>query len=305
MKLVRYEKNPILKPTDNWWENRFVLNPGAVYHGGRVHLLYRAVGDDNISRFGYASSADGFDFDTRWEIPAYEPALDNLWERLGCEDPRITYIDGRFFIVYTAASLYAADHGPTFGVGPPWRCRVSMISTLDFRSYEYHGVILPDQDDKDAALFPEKIDGKYVLLHRILPNICVSYSDDLLHWTGATPIMGLRQGYWDSFRIGGGNPPIKTEKGWLSFYHGVDSERVYRLGIMLQDLDDPSKVIYRSEEPVLEPEKSHEREGWVSNVVFSCGAVEKDGQFIVYYGGADSIIGAASISKERILSSLK
>jgi predicted GH43/DUF377 family glycosyl hydrolase len=301
MKLRRYSGNPILAPTGNWWETRCVLNAGAAVLNGRVHLLYRAIGDDNVSRFGYASSRDGFEFDIRPELPVYEPAPDNQWERLGCEDPRIAQIGDTFYVVFTGASLYAAEHGPTFGFGPPWRCRVSMISTKDFRVFEHHGVILPDHDDKDAALFPEKINGRYAMLHRILPDICVSFSDDLIHWGDSRKVISPRKTLWDGDRIGAGGAPIKTERGWLNFYHGVDEKRVYRLGVLILDPEDPTKVVYRSVEPCLEPEEPYEKEGPVPNVVFSCGAVEKDGRYLVYYGGADRVVCAASIGVEDTL----
>jgi len=278
-----------------------VFNAGATVWNGRMHLLYRAIGDDNISRFGYASSGDGFEFDIRPELPVYEPPLDNQWERLGCEDARIARIGDTFYVVYTGASLYSADHGPTFGFGPPWRCRVSLISTKDFREFQHHGVILPDHDDKDAVLFPEKIGGRYAMLHRILPDICVSYSDDLIHWGDTRKVIGPRPGFWDSDRIGAGGTPIKTERGWLNFYHGVDGGRVYRLGILTLDLDDPTEAVFRSDEPCLGPEEPYEKEGPVPNVVFSCGAVEKDGQYLVYYGGADRVIAVASIGVDEVL----
>jgi len=300
VKLKRYHANPILSPNDNWWENRCVFNAGAAVSNGRVHLLYRAIGDDNISRFGYASSADGLNFDVRADLPVCEPPLDDQWERLGCEDPRIARIGDTFYVVYTGASLYTADHGPTFGFGPPWRCRVSLISTRDFRHFERHGVILPDHDDKDAALFPDKIGGRYAMLHRILPDICVSYSDDLLRWGDTRRVIGPRPGFWDNNRIGAGNSPIRTDRGWLNFYHGVDEKRVYRLGILILDLEDPTKTVYRSDEPCLEPEDDYERDGPVPNVVFSCGAVEKDGQYLVYYGGADRCVAAASIRVDEV-----
>jgi predicted GH43/DUF377 family glycosyl hydrolase len=138
------------------------------------------------------------------------------------------------------------------------------------------------------------------MLHRIHPDIWIAYSDDLIHWNGHRVIMTPRKGYWDSEKIGAGAPPIKTEKGWLIFYHGVDGDNVYRLGVALLDLEDPSIVLKRQEEPVLEPEKYYELEGIVPNVVFTCGAVEVNDTYYVYYGGGDYVIGVATVKKEEV-----
>ncbi len=297
----RYEGNPVLTPTDLWWESKAVFNNAVTEKDGKIHMLYRAVGDDNTSRFGYAVSDDGFNF-KRNRLPIYEGPPGDEFERLGCEDPRITNIDGVYYILYVGASTYPAaeDKPPTFLVGPPWRCRVSLLSTTDFKSFTRHGVVLPEFDDKDAVLFPEKINGKYVMYHRVLPDIWISYSDDLLHWYDHKPIMTPKAGLWDSERIGAGAPPIRTEQGWLNIYHGVDETRTYRLGIFYSDLEDPSRIISRSSVPILGPEESFERLGCVNNVVFTCGAIEKEDQYLIYYGGADSSIGVATLNKEVI-----
>lgn len=297
----RYTGNPVLEPTANWWESKAVFNCAVAASDGKIHLLYRAVGDDNISRFGYAWSLDGFNFE-RLPLPVYESPEGDEFERLGCEDPRITVIDGTHYVAYTGASVYPAAEGrkPTFGIGPPWRCRVSLISTRNYKSFTRHGVILPDFDDKDAVIFPEKINGKYVMYHRILPDMWVSYSDDLVHWHDHQVLMTPKPGYWDSERIGAGAPPVKTEDGWLNIYHGVDTNSTYRLGVFLSDLNDPSKIIARSAEPIMSPEEAFECEGCVCNVVFTCGVVEKDDQYLIYYGGADSAIGVATMEKARM-----
>jgi predicted GH43/DUF377 family glycosyl hydrolase len=170
-----------------------------------------------------------------------------------------------------------------------------MLSTKDFRTYQKHGCILPDMDNKDVVLFPEKINGKYVMLHRIFPNMWIAYSEDLVNWHDHKVLMHVQPDGWDCDRIGAGAPPIKTEYGWLNFYHGVDHKRNYRLGILLLDLEDPSKVIGRSAHPILSPEKDYEKVGLVPNVVFTCGAIPMDGRYFVYYGGADKVIGVATM----------
>ncbi|HPO83045.1 MAG TPA: glycosidase [bacterium] len=282
MRLIRYPGNPVLKPA-YIWEEGGVFNAGAVYHNGLFHLLYRAVYGENRSNIGYAVSRDGFHF-FRLDKPVFEHKGDH--ETFGAEDPRITKIGDTFYMLYTAYS--------EIGV------RVSLASTKNFIAWTRYGVVLPDVDDKDAVLFPEKINNKYVMLHRIHPDIWIAYSDDLIHWNGHRVIMTPRKGYWDSEKIGAGAPPIKTEKGWLIFYHGVDGDNVYRLGVALLDLEDPSIVLKRQEEPVLEPEKYYELEGIVPNVVFTCGAVEVNDTYYVYYGGGDYVIGVATVKKEEV-----
>ncbi|HAH86192.1 MAG TPA: glycosidase [Armatimonadetes bacterium] len=300
MELERYEGNPVLSPTDKWWENKTVFNCAAANADGKVHLLYRAQGDDYVSRFGYAATENGFDITERSSEPIYESVGDEL-ERLGVEDPRITLIEGTYYITYTGASTCPCSEMPPSMVNPvPWRCRVGMLSTKDFKTFTKHGCILPDMDNKDVVLFPEKVGGKYVMLHRTFPNIWIAYSDDLMNWYDHKVIMRVQPGAWDCNRIGAGAPPIKTEYGWMNIYHGVDHKRVYRLGILMLELEDPSKVIGRSPKPILSPEKEYEKVGIVPDVVFSCGAVEKDGRYFVYYGGADKVIGVATMAVEDL-----
>jgi len=297
----RYSGNPVLEPSGNWWESNAVFNCAVADEGGKIHMLYRAVGADGISRFGYAWSEDGLRFE-RLPVAVYEGPAGDEFERLGCEDPRITPIDGAYYITYTGASVYPATElrPPTFGSGPPWRCRVSLLSTHDFRSFTRHGVILPDFDDKDAALFPVRIGGKYVMYHRMWPDIWVSYSDDLVHWHGHRVLMRPKPGSWDSEWIGAGAPPIRTDDGWLNFYHGVDRDGVYRLGVFYSDLDDPGKVLARSAEPTLNPEEAFECIGPTCSVVFTCGAVERDGAYLIYYGGGDRSIGVATLARDGL-----
>jgi predicted GH43/DUF377 family glycosyl hydrolase len=300
MELERYKGNPILTPTTNWWENEAVFNCAAARSNGKVHILYRAIGEDRVSRFGHAITENGLDITERKPDPAYESIGDEL-EKLGVEDPRITKIDDTYYITYTGVSLYpCCEVEPSLVSSAPWRCRVGLLSTKDFKTFTKHGCILPDMDNKDVVLFPERINGKYVMLHRTFPNIWIAYSDDLLHWYDHKLLMRVQPGSWDCNRIGAGAPPIKTEYGWLNFYHGVDHQRNYRLGILLLDLDDPSKVIGRSAEPILSPREPWEKNGLVPNVVFTCGAIEMGDYYYVYYGGADKVIGIAVMSKSDI-----
>src|SRR3989304_1991827 len=303
----RYKKNPIISPTDNWWETEAVFNPGVIKLGQKIVLIYRAIGNDHISRFGYAETINGFKIEKRLKEPIIEPLLDEPYERLGIEDPRITKINNNYFIAYTVSSVYNASHSPFFstkGKNPndaPWRVRGSFIKTQDFEHFERIGRILGEEDIKDIILFPQKIKGKYALLDRIVPNITLSWSSGLDQtWGRREVVMTTRKG-WEEERIGGSTAPIKTEKGWLVIYHGVDRKKVYRLGFSFLDLKNPTKVIYRHPDPILEPEKDYEKKGRVDNVVFSCGMVEKDEEYFLYYGGADKVIGLATIKKEDLL----
>ncbi|MFW6281770.1 MAG: glycosidase [bacterium] len=284
MKLKRVSDEPVLKPRKNLdWEKDAVFNCGAHYENGIFYLLYRAVthhpGDPNRSYIGYAESSDGINF-KRLEEPVLSPGMVPE-ESQGVEDPRITKINNIYYMLYTA---YDSENA-----------QVALATSKDLKKWERKGIIISKDlfgENKDAALFPQKFDGKYVVMHRPHPDIYISYSEDLFNWENHTCIMEPEYD-WESEKIGGGATPIKTEKGWLIIYHGVDKDLTYRLGIALLDLKNPAKVIKRQKEPILEPELDWELKGDVNNVVFSCGAVLIDKELWVYYGGADTVIGAA------------
>jgi len=224
MQLQRYNKNPILKPrAEHPWEVRAIFNGAAVYHNKLFHMLYRAVAPNLVSTIGYAVSQDGFDW-LRLDRPVLEPA--NEFETKGVEDPRVTRIEDTFYMTYTAYS----EHG----------MRVSLAASSNLIAWERLGVILPDEDNKDAALFPEKIGGRYCLLHRRPPDVWIARSDDLLHWTDHQVIIRPRPGTWEALKIGAAGPPVKTDHGWLFVYHGVGEDKVYRLGVALLDLQPDS-----------------------------------------------------------------
>ncbi len=291
LKLKRDMRNPLLLPVpEHSWESRFIFNGAVVYDENEklFHMLYRAMGVDNVSRIGYAVSTDGVHF-SRLDKPVFSPA--NNFETKGCEDPRLTKIDDEYYMLYTAYSKNGV--------------RVSMASTKNFITWKRYGVILPDQDDKDAALFPEKVNGRYMLYHRIEPDIWVSFSDDLFHWTDHKVIMNPRKDRWDSLKVGIGAPPVKTSQGWFMLYHGVDQNMVYRLGFALFDLNDPTKLLKRVDNPVLEPEEDFERFGQVPNVVFSDAMIQHDGNYMVYYAGADNCMALATIPVEEVERELK
>ncbi|MGQ9508103.1 MAG: glycoside hydrolase family 130 protein [Thermodesulfobacteriota bacterium] len=288
MRLKRFLKNPILRPKkQNDWESKLVFNPAAVYENGLFHLLYRAVGEDNISRIGYAVSANGYEF-FRLDKPVFTPI--GILESKGCEDPRLVSLEGKFYMTYTAYSLKGV--------------RVSLASTRNFIQWERFGVVLPDMDNKDAVLFPERIGGRYIMLHRPMDpprSIWIAYSNDLVRWGDFKKVMAPIEGRWDGVGIGSASPPIKTERGWLLIYHGIDKDGVYRLGAALLDLDDPSRVIGRYPEPILEPEEDYELRGEVREVVFGCGICEMEDKYFIYYGAADKVICGATAEKKELL----
>ncbi|MCJ7521121.1 MAG: glycosidase [Dehalococcoidia bacterium] len=301
--LIRFDSNPILGPIhEHSWESRYVLNPGSIRLDGKVYLVYRAFGDEQISRLGLAVSEDGFHFSERLNTPIFEPV--NEVERKGCEDPRLTLIRDRIYMTYTAFSGVVAQ------------IALASIDIEDFLKYRWdlwrrHGLVFPGFTDKDAALFPGRFRGEYAMLHRVDPHIWITFSSSLkCPWSRVKHriLIGATTGMmWDGLKIGAGTQPIKTKYGWLLITHGVDFARVYRLGVILLDLEDPSKLIYRSPNFILEPEYECEvgkpQQCWVSNVVFTCGAVNAedgkdilsvDDEVIIYYGAADSVICAAT-----------
>jgi len=288
MKLKRYPGNPILKPNvNNDWESRLVLNPAVTYSNGLFHLFYRAQGVDNISRIGYAVSPDGFNF-SRLDKPVLAP--EGKLETKGCEDPRIVRLENKFYMTYTAYSQEGM--------------RVALASTANFIRWKRLGVILPNINNKNAVLFPEKFENKYVMFHRPMDkkplSISIAYSDDLAHWDNQKKVMAPNPGNWDGVTIGASCPPFKTEKGWILIYHGVDESSTYSLGIALFDLNDPSLLIRRHPEPILAPEEDYELRGKVDRIVFGCGICVVEGTCFIYYGGADSVVCVATIEIDAL-----
>lgn len=314
IKFERHPKNPILAPDKyHTWEDRAVFNPGVALYKGKFYLLYRAIGEylQYISSVGLATSVDGVNFERKPE-PVLKPLED--YEKYGIEDLRVNPLEGSFYLTYTVLSRLAPEGGRPHQVG--------LIKTNNFQKFERLGVITPKEFcSRNGVFFPEKFGGYYLMLHRpwflvegnrlfpemrlpSSPSIWISYSENLVEWRNhqilIEPIYE-----WEKFKIGGGPPPIKTPKGWLFIYHGVDKKMVYRAGMMLLDLNDPRKVIYRSAKPILEPEMEYEKVGDTHNVVFPTGLVEKDGLLYLYYGAADKTICLATASLEKLLDSLK
>lgn len=296
----RHPENPILSVGDWSYPANAVFNAGAEQVGDRTLLLVRVEGYSGISHLTVASSEDGIHNWTINSNPTLEPEPERFPEEMwGVEDPRITRLEdlNKWGICYTAYS----KSGPL----------VAMATTRNFREFRKLGSVMPPED-KDAALFPRKFGNRWAMVHRpisISPrrmaNIWISFSPDLKHWGDHQELLCAREGaWWDANKVGLSPPPLATSEGWLILYHGVRqtaSGSIYRLGLALLDLEDPTRVIRRSNEWVFGPKASYEREGDVDDVVFPCGWVVRDKTLMLYYGAADSCIGLATASIDDVI----
>ena len=322
LSLRRSRLNPVIGPAANsYWESEAVFNPGAVMHGGRIHLFYRALGPDGISRVGYASSKDGIHFDKRSSHPVYMP--ESVTESIkhhpytsparlsydkalyisgggwgGCEDPRAVKIDDR---VYLTFNIFNGWHSIRVGL--------TSIDENDLEQGRWNWrrfVFLspPNERHKNWVLFPEKIGDKYALLHNLYDDdparVRVEYIDDInlrkpLVLDSPDPqLLPDRELAWHNRTRSVGPPPIKTRYGWLVFYHAMDKDDPgrYKLGAMLLDAKDPRQILFRSRYPLLEPDEWYEND-WKPGIVYASGAIVKNGTLFIYYGGGDKRIGVA------------
>lgn len=324
LELLRAEGNPLIAPGTHPWSAEAVLNPAALALGGRTHLLYRAVGMDGASRLGYASSPDGMLFDKRLPYPVYlaqpprsapgqlrqySPVLypsGGSWG--GCEDPRMVAIEGRVYV--------------TFNMFENWKLRAAAISMSeeDFlaeRFYKWEGPVILShgERDKNWVLFPEKINGTFAVLHSIFgeerSRVRIEYTDDLSTLSQKTfespdpHKMPDDRISWHYRMRSVGPPPLKTGCGWLVLYHAMDPREPsrYKLGAMLLDLADPTKILVRSALPILAPDENYENHG-KPGVVYACGAVIREGVLYVYYGGADKVVCVATAPLDAFLHAL-
>ncbi len=296
--LTRHTDNPLLTVDDIPYRCNTVFNGSPVKVDGEYLILLRIEGQQGYSFFSIARSRDGIHF-TAADAPAMLPAAEGpwqMWEEGGIEDPRITRFDGTFYILYTATSRYGHY--------------IALARTEDFQRFERMAVI-SGPGNKDGVLFPDRIGGLYARLDRPFGNgigsVWLSYSPDLIHWGRSRIVFRPRPRFWDSFRVGASAPPIRTDRGWLEIYHGVkmtSAGPIYRIGAIMLDLQDPSRVVGHGPRPLLGPREDYERIGDIGNVVFACGAiVEDDGQVKIYYGAADTAVCVATAPLERIIAS--
>ncbi len=307
----RVNENPLISPVpERDWESKYTFNPAAVMEDGKIFIVYRAMGTSNTSVLGLAISEDAITIKERLPDPIYiprEPFEVGVKKRFsGCEDPRIVKIEDRFFMTYTAYD----------GINPA-RVAISSILVSDFINRKWNWekpklISPPGKDDKNACIVPEKINGQYAILHRFTPNIWLSFIDNLEelgkngNFLSGEVLMEVRINMWDSEKIGIGPPPIKTDEGWILIYHGISRfDKKYRLGACLLDFSEEKKVLSRLPYPILEPIAQYENDGLRPGTVFACGAVVKNNKIYIYYGGADQVVCAATISLPDLLSDLK
>ncbi len=329
----------ILESSENGFDNQAVLNPACIEMGGVTHMFYRAVRrGDMVSSIGYCQ-LEGNKVVKRSDKPVLFPEPD--YEKMGVEDPRIVFLDGVYYLFYTvydgknALFAYAtsadlirftkrgvisprityAEAARLFGFS-----KIKMMERYFFfdsyiRDREGDGILLWE---KDAFIFPKKINNRFALVHRVLPGIQVIYFDDFKqltddYWRDYLRNLGdyvmLDPEYkFESRNIGGGCPPIETKDGWLLIYHAVEDSRrgrIYHAAAALLDLADPTKVIGRLKTPLFSPTEPWEKQGDVNNVVFPTGAVVREGRLTLYYGAADKLIAAKSVDLEELVGELK
>lgn len=330
MKLKKYSGNPIISPNpNNKWESLVTTNPGAWYdeETKEVKLLYRAAGNDkeHLIHLGLATSKNGYDFERVSDQPVLSPSVDGY--DAGCiEDPRIVKFGDYYFITYACRSTfpgqywlnenYESDAAKEICEEAPIALRNNLTRTglalsKDLEHYYRIGCLTdPRLDDRDVILFPDKVGGKFVTLHRpkeyvgelygcTYPSMWIAYSDDLLE-PKKLEFLATAKYDWE-VKIGGSTPPIKTEYGWLTLYHAVGNDKKYRVGAFLLDLENPSKILYRTYEPILEPEYGYENEGIYKGICFPCGNVVIDDTLFVYYGGADQYVAVATCEMTTLL----
>ena len=310
VKFDRSSANPILEPIqEHPWEAKAVFNPTAIYEDGKVHIIYRAMSEDNTSVLGYAQSSDGTNITFRSDQPIYVPRT-NIEAKLvphgnsGCEDPRITKIGDKIYMLYTAYNGKMAA-----------RIAITSILLTDFLAQNWNWsnpipISSPDFDNKDACVLPEQVNGQYMIFHRYGNGIDIdlvpTLDFDSHTWLEENRWLRQRPGMWDSLKVGIAATPLKTKGGWLLLYHGVSSDdHHYRVGAVLLALNDPTQIIGRTYKPLFEPQTNYEKDGQVANVVFPCGAIILDDQLIVYYGGGDRVVGVASAAMADVLSEVK
>ena len=296
--LERYTGNPILLPQkDSAWQSLNVSNAAATVHDGKVVLLYRAEGEDRrrgpqswpVTRLGLAVSENGFDISERRTLPVFDRSLEDPWLEFGCEDPRISKIGDTYYIVFVGMSRFGH-----FGDRLQW------ATTKDFQTFERHGLLMPQLEQRTSGLLPAKIKDEFLLFHRPMPNMWLSRSRDLKSWHDSQCIFETRPGTWYENKLGIGAPPLPTPYGWLLFWHGKNNKNEYALGIMLLDRENPGKILKVQEEPVLRCEMPYEKEGFVPNVVYTNGAVEFNGRFFVYYGCCDRCLSVATVEVDQV-----
>jgi predicted GH43/DUF377 family glycosyl hydrolase len=318
--LLRSEHNPVISPNpDKPWESQYTFNTAILYEKKKFHFIYRAIGDDGQSVFGYASSHDGITLSERSPEPAFVHEIPPLKQNMaiqtshmssgagwgGSEDPRLTKLGHKVFMTYTAIGK---ENIP--------QVALTSIRLDDFlnKKWKWSKPIVispPNETHKNWVLFPKKINGKYAIMHSITPNIMIEYLDDLdfekRQKIKSKYVPEHRKKHWDTRIRGVGSPPVETDLGWLVFYHAINAKDPgrYKMGAMILDKYNPEKILYRSVGPVLEPDHYYENTGFKPGIVYNCGTVVVDGILYVYYGAADTVVCLATAKLDDFLDCLK
>ncbi|MES2315526.1 MAG: hypothetical protein V4486_02195 [Patescibacteria group bacterium] len=333
--IKKFIGNPIMEPSPHSpWESEAVFNPAAVVHDGRIHLFYRALGHDGMSRIGYASSSDGINFYERLPHPVYvaeeindamahypytsparlvyDPVLyasGGGWG--GCEDPRAVKIDGQIYLTFNMFNGWESMRVGVTSISG------ESLSAKKWNWSKFTYLSRPGDRQKNWVLFPEKINGKFALFHNLdlgdASRVHIAYLDDLNMYKTPTqaeaPDVHTLPDHivaWHNRTRSAAAPPIKTKEGWLLFYHAMDKDdpNRYKVGALLLDLKDPTRVLYRANHPILEPDMWYEND-WKPGIIYASGAVVKDGTLFIYYGGGDKRIAVAHTNLEEFLKKLK
>jgi len=337
MKLIRYSGNPILSPNPAQpWEDLAVFNPAAWYDETRreVLLLYRAAEShpDYKCWFGLATSRDGYHFERASTEPAFSPSIEGF-DGATIQDPRIVKMGDWYYVTYACRHYPFGQFWKPGGRDryvrpdcPPEFPRylrnnatlTGLALTRDFKAWIRAGWLTdPVLDDRDVILFPEKVQGRFVMMHRPLEWVGPEYgtdhacawiktSEDLLGFPTAPSKLLIKNKYsWETAKLGVNIPPIKTPAGWFTLYHALGPDKFYRLGALLLDLDDPSIVRHRTPDWLMQPETDYEIEGFYRGVCFPCGAVVIQGTLFVYYGGGDKYCAVATCDFEKLIAHLR
>ena len=330
LKIERCKQNPIVTPGIYDWRKAAVFNPGVIYENGIFYMYERSAGGLRPfqTSIGLLTSTDGINFELKSDKPVF--TAEQLGFPMGSvEDARVVRIDGKLLMCY-ALQPYAFDCWPTGYTLPdyfpehykewaetntePMITQSGIAVSDDYVNFEQLCYTTPKEiDDRDNALFPEKINGRYAILRRPMqyvgaeygtdsPGMWISYSDDLITWDKPKLVAVAENFEWEGKKIGAAASPLKTKDGWLVFYHGVDAHSVYRVGAMLLDLNNPTKVIGRTKNFIMQPETYYEKHGLViPNTIFPTAVIERDDELMIYYGCCDTSIALATVKTNDLL----
>ena len=289
MLFERYKGNPIIIPDlTKEYEKEYVYNPCAIVHDGKIYLIYRAESSSGVSSLCLAVSEDGYNFEKYENNPVIAPTLPE--EKQGCEDPRITKIGSIFYLTYTAYDGKYPERSENV--------YTAMAVSKNLKDWDKKGIIV--KGIKAAAIFPEKIDGKYVMFIGG-KNIKLGYSSDLVKWQiDDKPLLDIREDKFDSKYVEAGTSPFLYKNFLIMFFNTADKKYIFHPSLAILDKNNLHNIVYRADEPLMSPKEKYEKFGKVNNVIFGSGLVEFKGQYFYYYGGADSCIAVATVSKTEM-----